>query len=116
MTKQHWTCIVAAMAGGVAAGAMGISWLQAPPPASQWSMLTGVATGYALLGSLACACAGALLVLQGRHRVAGLVLSTAGVLPGLLEPRAFVATFLLVFAGLIASSLPSRNTRTARAS
>ena len=108
MTRQYWTCIVAAMAGGVAAGAMGLSWLNAPPPGSSWSMTTGAGTGYVLLASLAAACIGALLVLQDRGKVASIVLCSAGLLPGLVEPRAFVATFLLVFAGLLTSSLPKR--------
>lgn len=108
MTRQHWTCIAAAMVGGVAAGAMGLTWLDAPPPGSTWSMVTAVATAYALLAALAAACLGGWLVLQGRSRVASLTLCAAGVLPGLLEPRAFVATFMLVFAGLLASSLPRR--------
>ena len=38
--------------------------------------------------------------------LSGIPLLLAGVVPGLLEPRAFVATFLLVFAGLLAASLP----------
>jgi hypothetical protein len=107
MTKQHWTCIVAAMVGGVAAGALGLSWLRSPPPGSSWSMATGLGTGYALLAALAVACIGGVMVLQGRNRVAAIVLCTAGLVPGLLEPRAFVGTFVLVFAGLLASSLPS---------
>lgn len=108
MTRQHWICIVAAMAGGVAAGAMGLSWLSAPPPSSSWSLTTGVGTAYVLLAALAAACIGGLLVLQGRSRVASVVLCAAGIVPGLVEPRAFVATFLLVFAGLLTSSLPKR--------
>lgn len=96
------------MAGGVAAGAMGLSWLSAPPPSSSWSMTTGVGTGYVLLAALAAACVGGLLVLQGRARVASVLLCAAGLIPGLVEPRAFVATFLLVFAGLLTSSLPKR--------
>jgi len=108
MTRQHWTCIVAAMVGGVAAGAMGLSWLSAPPASSSWSMTTGIGTGYVLLVALAAACAGGLLVLQGRCRIASVLLCAAGILPGLIEPRAFVATFLLVFAGLLTSSLPKR--------
>lgn len=113
MTRQHWTCIVAAMAGGVAAAAMGLIWLSAPPPSSSWSMTTGVGTGYVLLAALAAACLGGLLVLQGRGRVASVVLCAAGIVPGLVEPRAFVATFLLVFAGLLTSSLPKRCGRVA---
>ncbi len=113
MTRQHWICIVAAMVGGVAAGAMGLSWLSEPPPSSSWAMTTGVGTGYVLLAALAAACVGGLLVLQGRCRVASVVLCAAGLVPGLVEPRAFVATFLLVFAGLLTSALPKR--RTARA-
>ena len=94
------------MVGGVAAGAMGLSWLTSPPPGSTWSMATGMGTGYALLAALAVACIGGVMVLQGRNRIASIVLCTAGIVPGLLEPRAFVATFLLVFAGLLAASLP----------
>jgi len=108
MTRQHWISIVATMVGGVAAGAMGLSWLSTPPPSSSWSMTTGVGTGYVLLAALAAACVGGLLVSQGRCRVASVVLCAAGILPGLVEPRAFVATFLLVFAGLLTSSLPKR--------
>lgn len=111
MTRQHWTCIVAAVVGGVATGAMGLAWLESPPPGSTWSMVTVVATGYALLVALAASCVGAVMVLQGRTRLAAITLGAAGVLPGLLEPRAFVTTFMLVFAGLLASSLPRRRVR-----
>jgi|GEM_PF-2152398 len=106
MTRQHWTCIAAAMVGGVAAGAMGLSWLTTPPPGSTWSMATGAGTAYALFAALAVSCIGGVMVLQGRNRAATIALCSAGVIPGLIEPRAFVATFLLVFAGLLASTLP----------
>ena len=92
---------------------MGLSWLTSPPPGSTWSMTTGSGTGYALIAALAAACIGGVMVLQGRNRVASIVLCASGVIPGLLEPRAFVATFLLVFAGLLAASLqrlPKRTT------
>lgn len=112
MTRHHWICVVATVVGGLAAGLMGLSWLDSPPPGSAWSMATGVGTGYALLTALAAACAGALLVLQGRGRPASILLFSAGVVPGLLEPRAFVATFVLVFAGLLAASLPQFRERT----
>ena len=115
MTRQHWICIAAAMVGGVAAGAMGLSWLSAPPPSSSWSMTTGVGTGYVLLATLAAACIGGLLVLQGRSRIASVLLCSAGIIPGLVEPRAFVATFVLVFAGLLTSSLPRRRRAVASA-
>ena len=69
-------------------------------------MVTGQGSGYTLLIALAVACVGGLMVFQGRNRIASIVLCSAGVVPGLLEPRAFVATFLLVFAGLLAASLP----------
>lgn len=96
------------MVGGVAAGAMGLSWLRTPPPSSTWSMTTGMGTAYVLIAALGAACIGGLLVLQQRGRAASVVLCSAGIVPGLLEPRAFVATFLLVFAGLLAGSLPRR--------
>lgn len=70
-------------------------------------MATGLGTGYALLVAFIVACVGGVMVLQGRNRVAAVVLFVAGLGPGLLEPRAFVGTFVLVFAGLLASSLPS---------
>lgn len=95
------------MAGGIAAGAMGINWLTEPPSGASWAV-TSDSTGYLLLAALVAACIGGLLILQSRSRWAAVVLCTAGVVPGILEPRAFVATFLLVFAGLLASSLPCR--------
>ena len=69
-------------------------------------MTTGVGTGYVLIAALVVACVGGLLILQRRTRFAAAALGAAGIIPGLLEPRAFVATFLLVFAGLLAASLP----------
>ncbi len=69
-------------------------------------MTTGVGTGYVLLAALTAACIGGMLVLQGRSRAASALLCAAGIIPGLVEPRAFVATFLLVFAGLLTPSLP----------
>ncbi len=105
MKRQQWTCILASMAGGIASGAMGLSWLAQPPSGASWAF-TSDATAYLLLATLVAACVGGLLVLQSRTRWAVVVLCSAGVVPGVLEPRAFVATFLLVFAGLLASSLP----------
>ncbi len=111
MTRHDWTCIVAAIVGGSAAGVMGLSWLNAPPPSTSWSMTTAAGAGYVLLAALASAWVGGVLVLQGHCRVASAVLCVAGIVPGLLEPRAFVATFVLVFAGLLTSSLPNRRAR-----
>ena len=111
MTRQHWTCIAAAIVGGVAAGAMGLSWLRAPPPSSSWAMTTSMGTGYLLLAAVSAACLGGLLVLRGQSRVASVLLCAAGIIPGLVEPRAFVATFLLLFAGLLTSSLPKGRAR-----
>ncbi|MEM6293045.1 MAG: hypothetical protein AAGA54_17345 [Myxococcota bacterium] len=92
------------MTGGVAAGAMGLTWLRVPPALgpSVWGANVAIITAYALLAALLAACLGGFLVLQGRTRIAAVVLCAAGIVPGLVEPRAFVATFLLVFAGLLA--------------
>ncbi len=104
MTTQHWACIVASMTGGVAAGAMGLTWLRVPPALgpSVWGVDVAIITAYALLAALLVACFGGVLVLQGRTRLAAILLCAAGIVPGMIEPRAFVATFLLVFAGLLA--------------
>ncbi len=105
MTTQRLVCIVASLAGGIGAGALGLSWLRGstrhPSEPLAWGVDTTTAAAYLLLGALLAGCIGGALVLQGRARLATAVLCTAGLLPGLLEPRAFVVTFALVFAGLV---------------
>ena len=104
MSAQHLACIIASTVGGVAAGAMGLDWLQSPPlPASSsLGVETSEAAAWSLVAALLAAIVGCSLLLLRRNRAAAIVLFTAGLVPGLLDPRAFVVTFLLVFAGLIA--------------
>lgn len=104
---------ITSMLGAIGAGGLGLSWLrnascrEAHGSVDSW--LPGgdpvILSAYLLVVALVLACIGGLFVLQGRQRTSGTLLLIAGIGPGLIEPRAFVVTFLLILAGLIAHGL-----------
>jgi hypothetical protein len=81
--------------GAVGAGTLGLSWLRGMPATNT------VIAAYVLVLALVVGSIGGMLILQRRDRLAATVLLAAGFLPGLFEPKAFVATFLLVLAGFL---------------
>ena len=88
------------LVGAVAAGALGLSWLRTPPSPGAWPQPIELAS-YLLVVALVVGCIGGMLILQRRDRIAAPVLLVAGFLPGIVEPKAFVATFVLVLAGFL---------------
>jgi hypothetical protein len=105
------TGLIFSLLGAVAAGTLGLSWLQDAARFEREAMLAravGVDTGhltlasYALVGALVLGCVAGAFILQGRCRLAGALCLAAGIAPGMLEPKAFVVTFLLIMAGFLA--------------
>lgn len=106
---------IASLTGGIGAGALGLSWLRGTgchKSEGLGSLLPGndpvVLAGYLLIVALVLGCIGGLYLLQRRGNLAGPLLLAGGVAPGLIEPRAFVVTFLLILAGLIAQGVGRR--------
>jgi hypothetical protein len=98
------TALIASLLGAVASGALGLSWLQDATRMERETPHLGqiVLASHALVAALVLGCVAGVFILQGRHRLAGTLCLAAGVAPGMLEPRAFVVTFLLLMAGLMA--------------
>lgn len=113
MATQRLVCIIAATIGGVGSGALGLHWLTQPPVGSLAELPFALNAAHLLIAALLAACAATALVLHGRLRAAAVTLCVAGIVPGLFEPRAFVVTFALVFAGLVTptTSAPGRPAR-----
>jgi hypothetical protein len=100
---------ILAIVGAAAAGGLGLSWLrgagcrEVARVTTSWlpaidSTLVGA---YLLVAALVIGCVAATIILQGRGRVASALLISAGLTPGLVEPKAFVVTFVLILAGLL---------------
>ena len=111
MATQRLVCMIAATIGGVGSGALGLHWMTRPPVAPLMELPFGLSAAYLLIGALLAACVATALVLHGRLRVAAVTLCAAGIVPGLFEPRAFVVTFALVFAGLVTPTTSARGAR-----
>ncbi len=94
------------LVGAVGAGALGLSWLRAAPHG-----LPSVAiAGYLLVLALVLGCVAGMLILQRRDRIAAPMLLGCGLAPGLVEPKAFVVTFLLVLAAFLTTGRASPTT------
>lgn len=100
---------ILAIVGAAAAGGLGLSWLrgagcrEVARVTTSWlpafdATLIG---GYLLVAALVLSCVAATILMQGRGRVASALLISSGLLPGLIEPKAFVVTFVLILAGLL---------------
>ena len=103
--------LIVSLIGAVAAGTLGLSWLQEAAryerePTLAWAMGVDTAqlvlASHALVGALVLGCVAGVFILQGRCRLAGALCIAAGIAPGMLEPKAFVVTFLLIMAGVLA--------------
>jgi hypothetical protein len=91
------------LVGAIGAGALGLSWLRSGPA----GMPSVVIAGYLLVTALALGCIAGMLILQRRDRIAAPLLLAAGLLPGLVEPKAFVVTFVLVLAAFLTTGRAS---------
>jgi hypothetical protein len=100
---------ILAVLGSTAAGSLGLSWLRGTGCApiarttDSWPLVFDATLlgGYLLVAALVAGCISATMIVQNRTRLAGALLTSAGVIPGLVEPKAFVVTFVLIFAGLL---------------
>jgi hypothetical protein len=97
--------------GATAAGGLGLSWLRGTSCsdhshgvslASLTAFDPTIVGAYLLVVSLVLGCIAGTMILQGRGRLASAMLICAGLTPGLVEPKAFVVTFVLILAGLLA--------------
>lgn len=102
---MRWFSFFVSLAGSIASGALGLSWLRAGLTRStgplSWGGHTMELGAYALLAALVFGCLAGLLILRGRTRYAAPLLLACGLLPGLIEPKAFVVTFVLVLAAFL---------------
>jgi hypothetical protein len=105
------TALILSLFGAIAAGALGLSWLQDAARFEREAALAQavgldpsrlVIASYMLVGTLVLGCVAGVFILQGRHRLACTLCLAAGIAPGMLEPKAFVVTFLLILAGFLA--------------
>ncbi len=94
---------ILACAGGLGAGMLGLAWVRAAGcvPLGRLVGEAQLTAAYLLVAAMVVGCVGALLVDQRRGRFVPAALVAAGVAPGMFEPKAFVATFALVLAGLV---------------
>jgi hypothetical protein len=112
------TALILSLLGAIAAGALGLSWLQDVARFERELLLAQsigidvdrvVMASYTLVGTLVLGCVASAFLLQGRYRLAGTLCLAAGIAPGMLEPKAFVVTFLLIMAGLLAHGTAGRS-------
>jgi hypothetical protein len=111
----RWTVSVVATIGAVACAVIGLRWLALAlrPHVPAAAGLTAepalaMAGAASLLLATGAAAIGAASVHGGDPRPATTLLLAAGLLPGLIDPRAFVVTWICCLAGLLGTSLPAR--------
>jgi hypothetical protein len=111
----RWIVSSTGAAGAVASGFMGIDWLRDAlrPHVPAAGTLLGEPTlaliaATALLVAMVIGLAGSMVAQRPDPRAAVPMLLVAGLVPGLLDPRAFVVTWLTCLAGLLATSLEPR--------
>ncbi|MBL4686650.1 MAG: hypothetical protein JKY37_18785 [Nannocystaceae bacterium] len=102
---------ILAILGGLAAAALGMTWLsdlaeyegQAELIEQAGISVSSLRTAaYLLLAGLVFGTAGGVLALQRKGKIAAAVLVATAVAPAVFEPKALVFTFLLLIAGLLA--------------
>lgn len=108
---MRWLVSSLGMVGAAGAGHLGLRWLE---DAARHQAVLGSfghdhvllsVTAYALMGAMVAGVLGSMLAWQRRGRTAGTILLTAGLVPGILDLRAFVVTCILILAGLLAYEL-----------
>ena len=100
---------ILAVLGSTAAGGLGLAWLRGTGcrdmarTSTLWlpSIDPTLAGAYLLIAALVIGCVAATMLLHGRGRLPAALLISAGLAPGLVEPKAFVVTFVLILAGLL---------------
>ena len=106
-TVRHAGVIIAVL-GGIVCGALGLTWLRDVARYELGSHFMDVRelrqlswAGYTLLASLVASSVSAVLAAHERRKLAGMVLLVAGLAPGLIDLRAFIASWLLILAGIL---------------
>lgn len=112
---MRWIVSSAGAAGAVAAGLMGLMWLSdalRPQVPALGRMgddpVVALAASAALLLAMIAGIVGSVLAQRPDPRGAATTLLLAGLVPGLIDPRAFVVTWLICLAGTLATSLEPR--------
>lgn len=108
---MRWLVSSLGLLGGIAAGHLGLRWLDGAarqrgilglsPVAEHEAVMLSVAA-YVMVAAMVAAAVGGLLAWQQRGRAAGTVLLFAGVVPGIVDLRAFVVTCVLILAAMLA--------------
>lgn len=100
--------------GGIGCSVLGVQWLREAARYQEFPAVAALVgqdpgrlqlTAYLMLAALAAGIVGGILAYQNRGRAAAVVLLTAGVLPGILDARAFVVTCVLILAGILSLEL-----------
>ena len=96
--------------GGLACGALGVHWL-GEAERSEANPVLAYALGrdpeqlklaaILLVAAMLAGVLGGIAAHRSRSRAAGVLMVIAGALPGIIDPRAFVATCVLILAGLL---------------
>lgn len=113
--------LVLGCCGGLACSVLGLQWFRDAARQSAYPALAALLgqdpwrlelAAYAMLAAFAAGVLGGILAYQNRGRAATALLLGGGILPGLIDPRAFVVTCVLILAGIL--SLELRPTPTVR--
>ncbi len=111
---MRWLICLLGLAGSAAAGHLALQWLRDAAhlqssleraTVAEPSVVVLSLAGYLLLASMVAGVIGAGLATQHRGRSAGTVLLVAGIVPGIVDLRAFVATSVLILASMLAYGL-----------
>ncbi|MCH9684484.1 MAG: hypothetical protein K0V04_23820 [Deltaproteobacteria bacterium] len=103
---MHIAGLILGILGGLAAGALGMTWLSdvssVDPEVAALADLSGITTaGYLLILALVLGITGGVLALRRKGRWAAALMIPAAVAPAIVEPSALVFTFLLLIGGLL---------------
>lgn len=117
---MRWLVSFLGLAGAAGAGHLGVRWLGeaarrqialGPSVIAGHDVVLLSVAAYTLLGAMVAGLLGSVLAWQRRGRAAGTLLLTAGLVPGILDLRAFVITCVLILAGMLGYGLGAPGTR-----
>lgn len=106
--------LVLGASGGLASALLGLQWLdQASRQRSYATLAAAIGqdpgrleiAAYMLVAALIAGVFGGILAYRGEGKTAAVVLLVGGLAPGLVDPRAFVVTCVLVLAGILSVEL-----------
>jgi hypothetical protein len=105
--------LILGILGGLLAGCLGWKWID---DANHMKAMIDVArsagvsmaeldktvmAGRILIGSMGAGIVGGILTMMGKGKIAALLMLAAVIVPGILQPKSLVATFLLAIAGIV---------------